>query len=69
MLLLAGGEVLVEQAIHQQAPGAAPPQLNRPAHVHLEQPSVPIRDPREAVIDAREFGRRIGQARNAREIR
>src|SRR5207248_9453984 len=69
MLLGPGREILVEEAVHEQAPGAAAAQLHRAARVHLEQPAVAIRYTGEAVVDPGEFGRGVGQALDARECR
>ena len=69
VLLGAGGEVLVEQAVHEQAAGAAAAQLHRPAQVHLQQPAVPVRQAGEAVVDARELGGGVGEALDAGEVR
>src|SRR4051794_25574594 len=69
MLLGAGFQVLVEQAIHQQATGAAAAQLDRAAWVHFEQPAMAISATGETIIDAGEFGGRCGQAFNAGKIR
>jgi hypothetical protein len=61
MLLLTSRQILVEQAVHLEAAGAFVPQLNLLAHVHFEQPAVPIRDAGESFVEARKFSRRFRQ--------
>ena len=69
VLLGPAREVFVEQAVHEQAAGAAAAQLHRAAHIHLEQPAVPVRHTGEPVVDAGKFGRGVGQALGVGESR